>query len=53
MDLELASRTSTTNQATHDVFTETDTTGMRADWDTGLGGHHEDGEDLVDTGETA
>jgi hypothetical protein len=32
----------------NDVFTETDTTGVRADGDAELGGHEENGEDLVD-----
>ena len=36
----------------NDVFTETDTTGVRADGDAELGGHEENGEDLVDAGQS-
>jgi hypothetical protein len=39
--------------ATHDVFTETDTTGVRADWDAEFGGHQHDTENLVDTSDPA
>ena len=36
-----------------DHLAETDAAGMRADGDAGLGGHQQDREDLVDTGQAA